>query len=134
MAKPRNDLIDRMQYIGLRLIEMMLQTWPLELNLAAARLLGDIMYFVDRRHRKRALGNLARSFPNMPEDRRRLMARESMRQMFLLAVEVLFTPRLISIPTFARYIDLDEVSPVLRLMLRKDGGVLMLTGHYGNWE
>ncbi|HVT90962.1 MAG TPA: lysophospholipid acyltransferase family protein [Tepidisphaeraceae bacterium] len=134
MAKPRNDLIDRLQYVGLRLVSMMLHTWPLDLNLAAARLLGDVMYVVDKRHRERALGNLRRSFPDMPEPVRREMARESMRQMFLLAVEVLFTTRLVQIPTFAKYIDVDTVSPVLGLMMGKHHGVIMLTGHYGNWE
>ena len=134
MAKPRNDFVDRLQYLGLRLVTMMLHTWSLDLNLAAARLLGDIMYAVDRRHRHRALANIRRSFPDMPEPVRREMARESMRQMFLLAVEVMFTTRLVQIPTFAKYIDVDKVSEVLGLMMDKHHGLIMLTGHYGNWE
>lgn len=134
MAKPRNDFVDRLQYLGLRLVVMMLHTWPLDLNLAGARLLGDIMFTFDRRHRMRALANLRRSFPEMPEPKRREMARESMRQMFLLGVEVMFTTRLVQIPTFARYIDVDNVSPVLGLLMRRHKGAIMLTGHYGNWE
>lgn len=91
MAKPRSDFVDRLQYLALRLVVMMLHTWPLDLNLAAARLLGDFMFTFDRRHRMRAIANLRRSFPQMPEPKRREMARESMRQMFLLGVEVMFT-------------------------------------------
>lgn len=135
MAKPRNDVVDRLQYVGLRLILIMLNTWPIELNLAAARFFGDCMYLLDKKHRARACANLRRSFPDMPEERVRLMARESMRQMFLLAVEVLFTTRLVNIATFARYIDFNEdVSTILEMMLRRDRGLIMLTGHYGNWE
>src|SRR5689334_1766104 len=70
MAKPRNDFIDRLQYIGLRLVTMSLHCWPVELNLEVAKLLGNIMYTVDRKHRDRALGNLRRSFPEMPERQR----------------------------------------------------------------
>lgn len=134
MADQRNDFVDRLQYLALRLIVMMLHTWPLELNLAGARLLGDIMFTFDRRHRLRAIGNLRRCFPEMPEPKRREMARESMRQMFLLGVEVMFTTRLVQIPTFAKYIDVDNVSPVLGLLMRRHKGAIMLTGHYGNWE
>ncbi len=134
MAKPRNDFLDRLQYVGLRLVCMMLHTWPVDLNLAAARLCGDIMYLVDRRHRERALGNLKRCFPEMSEERRKRVARHSMRQFFTLGVEVLFTTRLITIATLARYLELDLVSPVLGLLMRRKQGVIMLTGHYGNWE
>lgn len=134
MAKPRNDLVDRLQYIGLRVLSMMLHCWPVELNLAGAKLLGDFMYHFDRKHRDRAMANLSRSFPDMPEKKQREMARESMQTLFMLGVEVLFTTRLIHITTFTRYIEMGNFAPVLRLLLKKNQGLIMLTGHYGNWE
>ena len=52
----------------------------------------------------------------------------------MLAVEVLFTTRLIRIDTWAKYVELDNFREVVGLLLRKDQGLIMLTGHYGNWE
>jgi KDO2-lipid IV(A) lauroyltransferase len=134
MAKPRSDLIDRLQYLALRVVSMMLHCWPVELNLAGARLLGDFMYLVDRKHRERALGNLRRCFPDLPETVREKLARESMRNLFMLGVEVLFTTRLVHVTTFWKHVELGNFAPVLRLLLSKDQGLIMLTGHYGNWE
>lgn len=134
MAKPRNDLLDRLQYVGLRLVSMWMHCWPIELNLAAARLLGDFMYAIDKRHRDRAIGNLRRSFPDMAERQRREMARQSMQQLFMLFVEVLFTTRLVRIETIAQVFELTNFNEVLRLLMKRDRGLIMLTGHYGNWE
>ena len=135
MAKVRNDFIDRLQYVGLRLVDMMLHCWPIELNLAGAKALGNVMYALDRRHRERAVGNLRRSFPDMPEHRVQRMARQSMQQLFMLFVEVLFTTRLVRRDTLASVFDFGEMGDVLRMLLdRKRGGMIMLTGHYGNWE
>src|SRR6476659_7283802 len=93
--KERNDLIDRLQYVGLRLVNMALHCFPVEANLGTAKLLGDIMYLVDRRHRRRALANLLRSFPEITDRQRERLARQSMQQLFTFFVEVLFTTRLI---------------------------------------
>jgi Kdo2-lipid IVA lauroyltransferase/acyltransferase len=134
MGKQRNDLIDRIQYIGLRLVSMAMHSWPVEANMRVAELLGNFMYAVDRKHRDRALGNLRRSFPDMPEPLRREMARRSMQQLFMLFVEVMFTTRLVRIDTIAQYVELGDFKPTLELLLRKDQGLIMLTGHYGNWE
>jgi KDO2-lipid IV(A) lauroyltransferase len=134
MAKPRNDFYDRLQYFALRMFTMMLHTWPVELNLMGARLCGDIMYFLDKRHRDRALHNIKRSFPGISDERARRACRHSMRQFFTLGVEVLFTTRLIKIPTMARYVEFDFIKPVVELLLKRKQGVIMLTGHYGNWE
>jgi len=134
MGRPRNDLIDRLQYIGLRLVHMAMHCWPVDANLAVAKLLGNGMYLVDRKHRSRALHNLSRSFPDMPLRQREGMARRSMQQLFMLFVEVLFTTRLVRIDTFARYVSLDHFGDTLKLLMNKNQGVIMLTGHYGNWE
>ena len=134
MGKQRNDLIDRIQYVGLRLVSMAMHSWPVEANMRIAELLGNIMYAVDRKHRDRALGNLRRSFPEMPEAQRREMARRSMQQLFMLFVEVMFTTRLVRIDTISRYVHLADFKPTLELLLRRNQGLIMLTGHYGNWE
>lgn len=131
--KPRNDLVDRLQYLGLRLVNMLLHCFPVDTNLRTAKLLGDLVYQLDRRHRERALGNLRRSFPEMPEQQRQRLARRSMQQLFMLFVEVLFTTRLIHLDTWARYIDLENFREVVGLLVR-ERGLIMLTGHYGNWE
>ncbi len=132
--KVRNSLVDWMQYLGLRLVSMSMHTWPVELNLQVAKSLGNLIYAVDRKHRERALGNLRRSFPDMPERQREKLARRSMQQLFMLFVEVLFTTRLVRPDTFAQYVELDNFRDVVDLLMRKDQGLIMLTGHYGNWE
>lgn len=134
MPKERHDLIDRIQYVGLRLVSMAIHCWPVNLNLQLAALLGNVMYALDKRHRDRALGNLRRSFPEMPEAQRRTVARRSMQQLFMLFVEVLFTTRLVRIDTFTRYVSLEGFGESLRMLLKRERGMIMLTGHYGNWE
>jgi KDO2-lipid IV(A) lauroyltransferase len=134
MAKERNDVLDRLQYVALRIVAMALHCFPVDLNLQTAKLIGSLMYAFDRKHRERALGNLRRSFPEMPEGRREKLAERSMQQLVMLAVEVLFTTRLIRLDTHAQYCELENFTEALRLLLAPDRGLIMLTGHYGNWE
>ncbi len=132
--KPRNDLVDWMQYVALRLVSMMLHSFPVEANLQTARFVGKLLYRFDRKHRERALSNLRRSFPDMPQEQRERMARRSMQQLVMLAVEVLFTTRLIRADTWPRHVELVNFRDALDLLVRADRGLIMLTGHYGNWE
>src|SRR4051794_9466782 len=111
-AKERNDLLDRLQYIGLRLVSMILHCFPVDMNLQTAKLIGSIMYRVDRKHRQRAMGNLTRSFPKMPLETRKRMAERSMQQLVMLGVEVLFTTRLIRLDTWSRYVELSNFRDV----------------------
>ncbi len=134
MAKPRHKLIDLSQYIGLRIVSMLLHSFPVSANLRSARLLGTLMFRFDRKHRERAMGNLRRSFPEMPERQRERIAEHSMQQLFMLFIEVLFTTRLVHIDTWASYCELENFREVLELLLQRDQGLIMLTGHFGNWE
>jgi Kdo2-lipid IVA lauroyltransferase/acyltransferase len=134
MPKERNDLIDRVQYLAFRVVAMMLQCWPVNANLRTAKFLGGIMYRLDRRHRERALANLRRSLPEMSERQRQVLARRSMEELFMFFIEMLYTTRLIRIDTWARYIHLVNFEETLAMMVRRQGGLIMLTGHYGNFE
>lgn len=134
MAKPRNKFIDLSQYFALRTVAMMLHCWPVEWCLVGADFLGDMMYRIDRKHRERALENLSFSFPEMPLPAREKIARRSMRQFFQLGVEVLFTTRLVRVDTWSSVATLQNFDQTLRLLMDNRRGLIMLTGHYGNWE
>lgn len=134
MGKPRNPWVDRLQYIGLRTVSMALHSFPIDANLETARLLGSLVYQFDKKHRDRSLGNLRRSFPDMPQNQREQLARRSVQQLIMLFVEVLFTTRLIRIDTWARFVELEKFDQVIKLLMQRDRGLILLTGHYGNWE
>lgn len=134
MAKPRNDLMDRLAYVALRLVAMWMHCWPVGVNLRVARFIGDCLYQIDRKHRQRAIANLRRSFPDMSEEQAQHLARRSMQQLVMLAVEVLFTTRLIRLDTWTRHVELENFREVVDLLVRGRRGMVMLTGHYGNWE
>jgi len=134
MPKERNDFLDRLQFLGVRLVAMWLQCWPVNLNLRVAKILGDIMYRLDRKHRERALANLRRSFPQLSERTREVLARRSMQELFMFFVEMFFTTRLIRIDSWARYVVLENFQKPFELMVKREGGLIMLTGHYGNFE
>ena len=134
MPKPRSDLVDRLQYLALRLVSMALHCFPVDANLRTARLIGDVLYRADRRHRERALANLRRSFPDRPADWHAAVARQSFHSMMQLFVELLFTTRMIRLDTWTRYVRLVGFADTLRLLVRRDRGLILLTAHYGNFE
>ena len=70
----------------------------------------------------------------MSEAKRQHLARRSMQELAMLAVEVLFTTRLIRVDSWHRYVELEDFQDVLRLLLTKNQGFILLTGHFGNWE
>ncbi len=133
--KPRNDLLDRIVYLALRVVASGVHSYGPEVSLALARIVGNIMYVVDKKHRDRAIGNLKRSFPNMPDRKIRETARRSMEALCMLGVEVMITTRVIRVDTFMKYVELGGgFRDVLRLLLEGHRGLILLTGHYGNWE
>ena len=54
--KQRNDWVDRLLYVALRLVAAALHCFPVNTNLRTAKLIGSLMYRFDRRHRDRAWG------------------------------------------------------------------------------
>ncbi len=134
MAKPRNKAIDLAQYVGMRTAAMLLGSFSVGANLAGARRLGNLMYALDRKHRDRAMENLRHAFPEMSEARRAVLVRRSMQHLVMLGAETLFTTRLVHLETWASYCELENFREVVRLLLKRNQSVIMLTGHYGNWE
>ena len=134
MGRPRNINIDRVQYLGMRVVHMMMHCWPVHLNLRLAQIIGDVVYRIDKRHRLRAIGNISRSFPHLDAKEVDRLARESVRQMIMLFVEVLFTTRLVRLDTFTTYVRLGHFEETLDVLMQRHRGLIMMTGHYGNWE
>jgi KDO2-lipid IV(A) lauroyltransferase len=47
----------------------------------------------------------------------------------------MFTTRIVRVDTFRKYVTLGPgFDEVMKLLLRKDQGLILLTAHYGNWE
>ena len=134
MAKPRNKLLDYLAYVVLRVLAAVLQALPLAGVYHAADVLADLFYRLDRRHRLRALGHLRRSFPDWPERDIERVARASMRSLVYLGLEFLFTTRLMTPTRWRRHARLRNMGPTLRLLLEQKTGLIMVTGHFGNWE
>lgn len=124
-----------LQYLALRVVCMTLQSYPVEYGLWLAGVLGDGLFAIDAKHRKRAMGNIRRAFPGKSEKWIHDVARRSFRnEVFYLGIEFFFTTRKVRLTSFRKVLHFDEFGKTLDLMLRNDQGLVMLTGHYGNWE
>jgi len=134
MARAQRQFVDWITYALVRVVAMIFQMFPVDENLRTARLIGWVWYHVMPRHRQRAVEHLRGAFgDSLPAAQVERLALQSMQQMVMMAIEALFTPRLINEWTWARYVHLRDLGPGLELLLDRKG-VIMLTGHYGNWE
>jgi len=134
MAKPRNKFLDLLVYVALRTAVMFLRMLGLPTAYRLAGRLGDLLFRCSSRHRRRAIGHLRLSFPEWDEQRLARVARESMRSMCYMGLEVLLTPSLVRHDRWHRYISLSDYREVARLMIQRRAGLIALTGHFGNWE
>ncbi len=132
--KPRNPVLDWLAYAGVRAFSLIAQMFPIDLNLKTARLLGRLWYAAIPRHRQRAEEHLRASFGHTlsSHDMDHISLR-CMQQTAMMAMELLFLPRLINEWTWPRYVRLADLQEVLRVVLQRRGCILV-TGHFGNWE
>ena len=134
MAKPRNKCVDYLVYLAVRLGAMFLHMVGIRACYALGDLAGDAAYKFLGHLRRRALGHVQRSYPQLTPAQQERLARLSLRNLAYLGIEVFFTPRLITPVRWAMHIVLKNQQENIRLLLERKTGMIYFTGHFGNWE
>lgn len=134
MPRPRNKALDYLAYLVARTVAAMAQAAPLWLSFFVARGVAWCLFRFDHKHRERALGHLQRSFPDWPAEQVRRTARRSFRQFACTAIETICAPRRIRPESYPGYFRMRDMGETIRLQVAHNGPVLLLTGHFGNWE
>lgn len=124
-----------LEYAAIRLFAFGISLFPIEWNLMTGRMLGRIWWRLFKQHRERSLEHLRLAFGTQySDDELRRIARASLEHFAqLYAIEMTQTPRLINEWSWPRYVELGDIGPALREMLR-DQPTIMLTAHFGNFE
>jgi len=132
--KKKNNLFtDLLHYLTLRILVVFLFLFDIETNLNIACFLGRLLWKYYHRGRKRALDNLRTSFPDKDEKWIQMTGRRSFEHIAMLAVDILFTPRLVRKNNWRDYSTYRNVEKI-KWLIQENKGLLMVTGHYGNFE
>ena len=134
--KKQRPRLDYAVYLLVRLIVGIAQSMSIEQSYHFARLLAALLHRVDKRHRLVGIENLKTAFgEHFTEAEREQIVREVYLHFCMMLMEILHIPRKLNALTWRNHIKLvgrDHVKVLDRLL---DGGpVILLTGHYGNWE
>jgi len=131
--KKQNLFITYLQYLALRVLVIFLYLFDIRTNLNTACLLGRLLWNHYHRGRKRALDNLRASFPEKSEQWLWETGRRSFEHIAMLAIDVLFTPRLVkkyNWRDYSRYKNAERA----KWLMQEGRGLLLVTGHYSNFE
>ncbi len=131
--KKPNPVIDYLIYLLMRTVSMFMQISDVDASVRFARSLGAGLYVIYRRGRKRAIDQLRESYPDKDDAWLEATAKASMEHIAMLAFDVMRHDRLLRGSTWHKYIELDDMSEALSVIL-KHKSIIMVTGHYGNFE
>jgi len=112
---------------------MFLYLFDVETNLNTACFLGRLLWKYYHRGRKRALDNLRASFPEKSEQWLRRTGQRSFEHIAMLAIDVLFTPRLVKKNNWRHYSRF-KTAERAKWMMKEGSGMIMVAGHYSNFE
>ena len=121
-----------LEYLLFASVARILQLLPLGMVRGMARLTGQAVYHVLPLRKKLTLLQLRRAFPELPDAEIRGIAQGSYVNLITTIFEMMWTPRLDedSLPRVLRIHNLDVVEHARR----RGSGVIMMSGHFGNWE
>lgn len=131
--KERNLILDWLGYAAMRIILFILYLFPVRQNLRFACFLGNLMWKYYHRGRNRALENLRASFPEKDDQWIDEVGRKSFQHIVMLVIDLLFTPRIVRKDNWRQYAKVRNIERA-KWMMQEGRGLLMLTGHYGNFE
>jgi KDO2-lipid IV(A) lauroyltransferase len=122
------------QYLALRFFGGLLPCADSAANLDTAGSLGSLYFRLSRRHRKRAIDNIAASLPELTPREAEDLAEASVRSlMAMVLVDSLVMPRRITPSGWSDWVELGEMSGAVELLLSEEPAILV-TAHQGNFE
>ncbi|MCD6174164.1 MAG: hypothetical protein J7K65_00160 [Planctomycetes bacterium] len=131
--KQRNPVLDWLGYALMRVALFILFLFPVRWCLRFGCFLGNLMWKHYHRGRKRAMDNLRASFPDKDDAWLAETGRKSFQHIVMLTIDLMFSPRLVRKDNwrdYARVINFERP----KWLMQEGKGLLMLTGHYGNFE
>jgi len=131
--KKGNVVLDYLLYLLLRIGLAILYRFRVEQVLKFACFLGKVMWKHYERGRKRSIDHLKASFPEKDDEWIEKTGRRSFQQIVMLTVDMLFTPRIVKRDNwdhYSTYVNLEQT----KWLIQGGQPVLMVTGHYGNFE
>jgi KDO2-lipid IV(A) lauroyltransferase len=131
--KEHNLIANLLIYLALRILVVFLYLFDVETNLNTACFLGRLLWKYYHRGRNRALENLRASFPEKDKKWIWAVGQRSFEHIVMLAVDVLYTPRLVKRHNWRNYSRYKNVERTKWLM-QEGRGLLIVGGHYSNFE
>ncbi len=131
--RKRKIVIDWLAYAALRTLVAILYLFDVETNLRFARFLGRLMWRHYHRGRQRALDNLRASFPDKDEKWYETTGQKSCESIAMLAVDVLFTPKLVRKDNWRQYSRFKNAERA-KWLSKENKGLIFIGAHYGNFE
>src|SRR5438445_1347092 len=125
---------DWLEYVALRAAFGALIALPLGAVLRVGELAALVAYLLDRPHRRVGMRNLEIAFPDKPIRERRRILRASFLNLGRMAAELAHLPRLSAerLRDMVRFVDEEWWREAMSW--ERSTGVLVLSGHFGNWE
>lgn len=122
------------RYVPFRAAVALLSILPLRVAMTLGEAVALLVHVVDRRHRTIGLTNLRIAFPDLPVRERRRILRRFWLNLGRMAGELCHL-RALTADNIAGRVTFENPEYWRELMRRHRGsGVLVLTGHFGNWE
>jgi KDO2-lipid IV(A) lauroyltransferase len=134
MSKPRSQFFDYLVYLLVRWFVCVIQSLPLQTAGSLATALAWLIHRIDRRHRLVALENLKHAFgEDLTDAEREGMVRAVYTHFCRLLIEIIHLPRRLHLRNWRDYVDLLGGEMLVDRLL-SDRPLIIVTGHYGNWE
>ena len=134
MSLPRATPLHYLEYALARLGLAAFDLLPVTASLIGAKHIGTIIYYLLYNRRRLAIRNLLLTkVAQTPKEARRI-AKASFQHFAMLAVESLYLADRITPQTFHQYIDLEICDSARHVIDTPGTGVIVVSGHLGNWE
>jgi len=96
--------------------------------------LADAFYFLNRARRNIARQNIIRSGITADPQEADRIARESFRHFGILVVESLKSSEVLTEQNWSEHVELDIDPETMKIIDEPGRGVILVSGHFGNWE
>jgi KDO2-lipid IV(A) lauroyltransferase len=122
------------EYAALRLFLFLIDHLPLRASEGIACALADLWFAADTRRRNITCDNIRRSGITDDETNVRRIAKDSFRHFGCVVIDSLKSDRYFSPESWRERIELDVAPDTLNLINKPGQGLMLISGHLGNWE